>query len=293
VAQQPTDGDEGASVNSPTLSVVINTRNAAGTLEACLRSVLGWADEVVVMDQQSEDGSAQIAAGLGAKVLTMAPTGFVEPARAEAVAAATGDWILIVDADEMVTRELRSSLPDVLREPPADVLQVPRRNRVFGVEMTTGPFAPVRDRQTRLFRAGTVVFSDVVHVPPAPVPGARVSSLPLSGGALLHLAYLDIGEFVERNARYSRIEAERRHACGERPRLGQAVAEATRRLVAGLAKHRGLRGGWRGVHVSILWALAPLWVDAWQRQLRETGDRNAVATADLEAAREHAVSPDT
>ena len=276
-------------LTGPTLSVVVNTRNAALTLEACLRSVLGWADEVVVMDQESEDGSAALATALGAKVFSMKPTGIVEPARAQAVAEATGDWILILDADEVVTKELRASLRAVLRDPPADVFQVPRRNRVFGLEMTTGPFAPVRDRQTRLFRAGTVVFSDVVHTPAAAVPGSRVGALPLEGGALIHLAYVDLGDFVERNARYSRIEAERRHALGDAPRLGQACAQAARRLVAGLTKHRGLRGGWRGIHVSLLWALGPLWIDAWQRQLREVGDRRAVVTADLEVARSHAV----
>lgn len=273
----------------PSLSVVINTRNAATTLKQCLESVVGWADDVLVVDQRSEDGSADVARRAGARVLLSEPTGYVEPARAAAVAAAAGDWVLVLDADEVMTGELRASIDRLLPVTSVDVFEIPRRNRVMGAEVTTGPFAPARDSQTRLFRRGSVTFSDIVHVPPSPTPGSTCERLPLSAGAILHLAYVDLQDFIERNLRYSVIEAERRHAAGEAISARRSTLEAVRRLAGGLFKHRGWRGGWRGLHLSVLWALAPLWVDACQRQLAEVGDRDAVRSVDAFAAREHRV----
>ena len=95
---------------TPTISVCIVCRNEADKLAGCLDSVT-WADEVVVMDLSSTDGSAELARERGARVLEHEPVPIVELVRNEVGAAATGDWILALDPDERVA----DGLPDELR----------------------------------------------------------------------------------------------------------------------------------------------------------------------------------
>ncbi|MBA3436329.1 MAG: glycosyltransferase, partial [Chloroflexi bacterium] len=84
------------------ISGIINTRNEAANIRYSVASLVSWCDEVIVMDQESDDGTAEIARAAGATVLSHPHTGFVEPARAAAVDSATGDWLMILDADEIV-----------------------------------------------------------------------------------------------------------------------------------------------------------------------------------------------
>ncbi len=85
------------------LSVAIITLNAASQLEACLQSVR-FADEIVVVDSGSTDGTPALAERCGARVIQQEWLGF-GPQKQFAVAAATHDWVLCLDADERVTRE--------------------------------------------------------------------------------------------------------------------------------------------------------------------------------------------
>ena len=94
-----------------TISVVINTLNADRLLNECLQSVK-QADEIVICDMYSEDKTIEIAQKHGCKIVYHERTGIVEPARNWAMEQASGDWILVLDADEMVKRWLALSLPE-------------------------------------------------------------------------------------------------------------------------------------------------------------------------------------
>src|SRR4030042_2907895 len=88
----------------PKISATIITWNEEKNIKRCLDSVK-WVDEVIVVDM-SEDKTKEIAKKMGAKVFNHKYTFYVEPARNFALSKATGDWILIVDADEEITPEL-------------------------------------------------------------------------------------------------------------------------------------------------------------------------------------------
>lgn len=98
-----------------TLSVVVLTRNEAQNIERCLKSVQ-WADEIVVVDAESTDGTPQIAEGLGARVLTHSWKG-AGAQYAFGIAQARSDWVLVLDADEEVTAELAESIRQVIADP--------------------------------------------------------------------------------------------------------------------------------------------------------------------------------
>ena len=87
------------------ISVVINTLNADRLLDKCLESVKE-ADEIIICDMHSEDKTIEIAQKFGCKIVYHERTGIVEPARNWAMEQACGDWILVLDADEIVTPEL-------------------------------------------------------------------------------------------------------------------------------------------------------------------------------------------
>ncbi|MDQ4145692.1 MAG: glycosyltransferase family 2 protein [Actinomycetota bacterium] len=117
---------------SECLSVVVCTSNEAGTIQRCIRSV-NWADEIVVVDSGSTDGTRNLAAAAGARVLTKEWTGFSAQKNFGA-SRATHDWILSLDADEVVTAPLAASIRTCLSGNPsgADGFAVDRRNGFLG-----------------------------------------------------------------------------------------------------------------------------------------------------------------
>ena len=85
----------------PRLSAVVTTLDNAATLEACLSS-LGFCDEIVLLDSGSADATLEIARRHGARIETQAFAGY-GPQKQAAIGLATGDWILLLDADEHLT----------------------------------------------------------------------------------------------------------------------------------------------------------------------------------------------
>src|SRR6266581_3591729 len=106
------------------LSAAIITRNAAAQLERCLESV-AFAEEIVVVDSGSTDGTLELAARRGARVIQKEWLGFGAQ-KQFAVEAASHDWVLCVDADERVSRELREQITEELKAPRGFVYAMPR-----------------------------------------------------------------------------------------------------------------------------------------------------------------------
>ena len=137
------------------ISVVINTYNAEKFLQRVLDSVKDF-DEVVICDMESTDHTVEIAKRAGCKIVTF-PKGnhtCAEPARTFAIQSAKSPWVLVVDADELVTPELRTYLYQHINKPNcAKGLYIPRQNRF----MNTPKKGFSKDYQLRFFiREGTV-----------------------------------------------------------------------------------------------------------------------------------------
>ena len=188
------------------LSAVLITRNAAAVLEPCLESV-AFADEIVVVDAASSDATLEIAARRGARVVQREWLGFGRQ-KQFAVEQARHDWVLCLDADERVSRELAASIQAVLAAPAAPVYRMPRRNRFLGRWLAHGEGYP--DWSPRLFNRLNARWSDdLVHekVLYSVTPGTL-------RGDLLHDPGDDLSAYLERQNRYTTLAARQAYDLG-------------------------------------------------------------------------------
>lgn len=186
------------------ISVVINTYNAEKFLQRVLDSVKDF-DEVVICDMESTDHTVEIAQRAGCKVVTF-PKGnhtCVEPARNFAIQSASCPWVLVVDADELVTPELRTYLYQHINKPnSARGLYIPRQNRF----MNTPKKGFSKDYQLRFFiREGTVWPPYIHSIPQVQGPVEHIDNH-LYNVQLIHLAENYLADMLEKCNRYTTNE---------------------------------------------------------------------------------------
>src|SRR5213593_3191066 len=141
-----------------TIAAVVITKNEEGNIQECLESAR-WADEIVVVDAESTDRTAKLAKAYTPKVFVRTWPGY-GPQKNFAMDQATADWILILDADERVSPELRNKIEAVLQEDPdVSAYRVPRRNYYYGRWIRGAGQYP--DRQLRLIRRGQGRYNDL------------------------------------------------------------------------------------------------------------------------------------
>lgn len=245
-----------------TLSVVINTKNAATTLKRTLKSVR-FADEVVIVDMQSTDATLAIAQEVTDRIFSVKDVGYVEPARNTALSKATGDWILLVDADEEVPETLRDYLFERMEQPDsAEAYYLPRKNIVFGTWYHYAGWWP--DYQLRFFKRGTVTWPTKIHAQPETT--SKPEYVPAKEElALVHHNYQTVEQFIDRLNRYTTHEAANRRSTGT-PQSSQLIRAFHQELLSRLFRHQGIDGGMHGVSLSFLQAMYELVVVAKQWQ---------------------------
>jgi len=242
------------------LSVVVVTRNEEERLRACLEAVV-WADEIVVVDAESEDKTVAIAQEFTDRVVVRPWPGYAAQKNA-ALDLASGDWVLSLDADEVVSPELRAEIARVLAsDGPADGYAVPRRNIFCGRWVRHGGLYP--DRQLRLFRRGRGRFEARAVHESVRVDG-RVESV---AGHLEHRSYRDVSDFLLRADRYSTLAAEEAVAQGQRAGVSALVLRPLGRFLAMYVVQGGFLDGWRGFLLATLYAYYVLIRSAkiWER----------------------------
>lgn len=186
------------------LSAVINTKNAASTLIGCLQSVK-FADEIIVVDMNSADETVAVAKKFTSKIYQHEDVGYVEPARNFAISKASGDWILVVDADEEIPPTLATKLRQIIKQdPPTDVFLLPRKNIIFQRWINKTGWWP--DYQPRFFRKGAVSWKTELHCEPD--TSGIVESLPANEKlAILHHNYRHLDQYITRLNQYTSLQA--------------------------------------------------------------------------------------
>ncbi|CDG49146.1 glycosyltransferase family 2 protein [Serratia symbiotica] len=193
------------------LSVVMIAKNEAELLPDCLRSV-AWADEIIMLDSGSQDDSIAIAESMGAKVFTHTDWQGFGKQRQLAQKHASHDYILMIDADERVTPELRQSIEQVLTAPGnGTVYSCARRNLFLGRFMRHSGWYP--DRVNRLYANYRYCYNDDLVHESLNIDGANVVAL---SGDLLHLTCRDFFAFQRKQLRYAEEWANQRHQAGKR-----------------------------------------------------------------------------
>lgn len=239
------------------------TLNEEHNICRAIQSVKTWVDEVVVVDMMSDDRTVEIARSLGARTFDHPRVGFVEPARATAVGYATGDWILILDADEMISFPLSVELRQIVADNRAEVCRLPRLNFILGRPMLYGQHAPDQDPQVRFFKKNTLRFSDRIHSFPKPEPGCRLLTVKFHGNrAIYHFHATTASPLIEKMNRYTTTEANQLYRDGATSAIWRLLFLPPLSFLQGFFINQGWRDGWRGFY----WA----WLMAFYRLTRET-----------------------
>lgn len=245
------------------ISVIINTINEEKNLLRALNSIKGFADEIVVVDMKSDDKTVEIAKSFGARVFEHERTNYVEPARNFAIGQATGDWILILDADESVSHTLLRKLKKLSREDQADYYRLPRKNIIFGKWMKHSRWWP--DYNIRFFKRGFVAWSDTIHSVPL-TQGRGADLRALEKNALLHYHYESIEQYIDRLNRYTTIQAKNRAGEGYIFRWQDIVLRPSSEFLSRFFAGRGYKDGLHGLALSYLQGFSELVVclKVWQ-----------------------------
>jgi (heptosyl)LPS beta-1,4-glucosyltransferase len=257
------------------VSAVVCTLDEEAVIERCLSSV-AWADELVVLDSGSGDATTSRARSAGARVFHHDWLGF-SAQKNHAATLASHDWILSLDADEIVSPELAHSIQEVLSGPldPRDGYWVDRRGDFLGVLLPNGSRPKRRRRFVRLYNRRHSAWDESMNVHEEVRCAGRRHRL---GGVLLHWNDASLDELITLFNRYATAEAAELHAAGRRARAAEVVLRPVLRFLWHYVGTGDIRLGGRGVLHSGLKAAADymryakLWELQHQRS-RSTGGR--------------------
>ena len=227
------------------LSVIIITHNEQLNIVECLRSV-DFADEVVVVDNSSTDGTASIAKALGAHVFNTCDWPGFGKQKNRALGFAVGDWVLSIDADERVTPQLLQEIQMVINDPMSgNVFEFPRRSSYCGQFMLHSGWSP--DRVVRLFRRGIAHFSDdLVHE--RLLTKEKIITLK---SPLLHFSFPDFESVLDKVNRYSTAGAHSMQKKKRSTSIWGAVGHGLWAFFRTYILRRGFLDGQLGLALSI------------------------------------------
>ncbi len=227
------------------LSVILITKNEAERLPRCLESVRGLADEMVVLDSGSSDATLEIARRYTDKVFVSPDWPGFGLQKNRALAYATGDWVLSLDADEWLTPELAAEIRQTLQAPQARVYEIPRLSSFCGRPMRHSGWWP--DHVARLFQRGAARFSDdLVHE--RLVYSERAARLQKP---LRHETYRTLDEMLVKLNRYSSDGAQNHRQRGKRGGLGKAIGRGLWAFVRTYVIRAGFLDGREGFLLAV------------------------------------------
>jgi glycosyltransferase involved in cell wall biosynthesis len=227
------------------ISAYILAYNEAEKIANAVSSLL-WADEIIVVDSGSTDGTAEIAARLGARVVQIPFRGFGE-LRNRALEQCRHEWIFSLDSDERCTAQARDEILSILSSPsPHDAYLVPRRNYMMGRWIKGSGWYP-NFRQPQLFRRGAMRYDD------QPVHEGYVLLTQRGPGrlknAIWQVPFRNLEEIIRKMNRYSSLGA--RKLAGKRVSMAGALGHALWSFIKHFLVKRGYRDGWAGFVIAL------------------------------------------
>ncbi len=234
----------------PGLTVALITKNEAANLEACLQSLDGMADEIVIIDSGSTDATANIAADFGAKLYAYPDWPGFGPQRNRAHHHIETEWVLWLDADERLTDTLRQSIRNALANTSANaqtIFQINRLSEAFGKFIHHCGWYP--DKIIRLYPTAYTRYNDnLVHESVIRPAGSQTILLQ---GDLLHHTYQNINQYLSKQQQYTHAWAQQRVGKKKATPLSAAFHGLGTFIVIYILK-RGFLDGQHGLLIALL-----------------------------------------
>ena len=230
------------------VSAYIIAYNEVEKIRDCINSVL-WADEIILADSNSTDGTAEVAESMGARVVQIAFNGFGD-LRNQAIKACQHEWIFSLDSDERCTEEVRDEILDIISDPSKkhDIYRIPRRNYFMGRWIKHSGWYP-NFRQPQLFRNGTMVYTM------EPVHEGYVSQSEKPIGVLKNsiwqFPFKNLEEVVHKSNRYSTLGADKLDARGKKATYARALGHGVWAFLKHYIFKRGFLDGWPGFIIAL------------------------------------------
>ncbi|MDD5194106.1 MAG: glycosyltransferase family 2 protein [Candidatus Omnitrophica bacterium] len=183
-----------------TISAVILSLNSEKKIPACLESLVGWADEIIVVDGESKDRTGAIASKYGAKFYSHEFLGEFSKERNFGIERATKEWVLQLDSDEVVSAGFKEACNRILPSTDCAAFKFLRKNCFLGHFFTYGGWY---HHSQHLLKKGLAHYEGRVHE--RMIVNGKVGQLPAD---ILHFPFDSISEFIERQNRYTDLQAQ-------------------------------------------------------------------------------------
>jgi (heptosyl)LPS beta-1,4-glucosyltransferase len=246
------------------VTAILIVKNEEKHLAACLETVKGWVDEILVYDSGSTDTTEAIATTYGARFVQDTDWQGFGRHRQKAQNHVRTDWCLWLDADERITPELRASIQSAMAAPQPDtVYALPRLTWAFGRYIRHCGWYP--DRVFRLYPKSLTRYNDaLVHENVEIGPGMKIRPLK---GDLLHFSYENLEQYLVKSAKYAQAWSEGRFRRGRHANLLQAVLHSAFKGFQMYVLQAGFLDGSAGLVLSCLSAHATFtkYIALWLR----------------------------
>ncbi|WP_394249680.1 glycosyltransferase family 2 protein [Vibrio profundi] len=252
----------------PTLAVALIVKNEAKNLEACLKTVVDWVDEIVVLDSGSTDETEQVARKYTEKFHVNKNWPGFGPQRRIAQEYVESDFVLWLDADERVTDKLKVSIQQAVeKNEPNTLYSICRLSWVFGRYIRHCGWYP--DRVVRLYPTQLTQYDDsLVHEKVEISTDMNVKEL---SGDAIHYTYNDLHHYLVKSAGYAQAWAEQREKRGKKSSILEGMLHAIACFLKMYVFKAGFLDGKQGFLLSVLSAHSTLvkYADLWIRTSTE------------------------
>ena len=246
-------------MKKPTITALILTRNEAKRLPDCLEN-LNWADQIIVIDDQSEDETVEIAKKNGAVVYERKLDNFAAQ-RNFGLKKVKTDWVFLIDADEETTPELKKEIKEAIGKKEYDGYFFPRKNIIFGKWIEHTGWYP--DYQLHLFKIKKGRYTNLVH-----------EQVKLDGQAgylkhyLIHHNYQTVSQYLKKLDHYTTLAAKMKVKSGHQFDPKDIFKEPASEFFKRFFAEKGHQDGLHGLILSLLQAFSTLitFVKIWEIQ---------------------------
>ena len=247
------------------LSLVVITKNEEDNIEKCLGSAHGWADEILIVDDESTDQTVALAKKYADKILHRRMDNEGRH-RNWAYAQAKHEWVLSLDADEYVTEELKEEISQAIKDEKFHAYSIPLRNFIGSYWVQYSGWYPAG--KLRLFMKSRFKYEEVEVHPKVFLEG-ETGHLTKD---IVHKGYPDFEHFLGSLNRQTTLEARKWIQTGRHMSLGRAIWRTVDRFPRSYLRKRGYKDGFIGFMIAFFASLYQIMSYAKYWQMKREKD---------------------